>query len=73
MLKVWVIYWGIELVIIQLLLIYSGDVFEGEILNIPKFDLKTLSVVKYECVADNGIGDTLRKTITIHLRGKSFI
>jgi hypothetical protein len=54
-------------------LIYSGDVSEGEILNIPKFDLKTFSVVKYECVADNGIGDTLRKTITIHLRGKSFI
>ncbi len=73
MLKVWVIYWGIELVLIQLLLIYSGDVSEGEILNIPKFDLKTFSVVKYECVADNGIGDTLRKTITIHLRGKSFI
>ncbi len=51
----------------------SGDVFEGEILTFPKLDSKANSVDKYECVVDNGMGDTLRKTIAIHLRGKSFI
>jgi len=51
----------------------SGDVFEGEILTLPKFISKKLSVDKYECVVDNGIGDTLRKTISVRFKGKSFI
>jgi len=53
-------------------LFYSGNIYEGEILTLPKFTSKTLTVDKYECIADNGIGDTLRKVITIHLRGKNF-
>jgi hypothetical protein len=40
-------------------------------LNLQKF--KTNSVETYECVADNGIGDALRKTITIYFSGKNFI
>jgi hypothetical protein len=51
----------------------SGDVSEGEVLTLPKFISKKLSVDKYECVVDNGIGDTLRKTISVRFRGKSFI
>jgi len=50
---------------------YSGDIFEGEVLTLPKFTSKTLAVDKFECIADNGIGDTLKKVITIHLRGKN--
>ncbi len=51
----------------------SGDIFEGEILALPKFFSKKLSVDKYECVVDNVIGDTLRKTISVRFRGKKFI
>jgi hypothetical protein len=38
-------------------------------LNLPKFT--TNSIETYECVADNGIGDALRKTITIYFSGKT--
>jgi len=38
-------------------------------LNLPKFS--TNSVETYECLADNGIGDALRKTINIYFSGKT--
>ncbi len=38
-------------------------------MNLPKFT--TNSIETYECVADNGIGDALRKTITIYFSGKT--
>ncbi len=50
---------------------WTGDTTEGETLNLQKF--KTNSVETYECVADNGIGDALRKTITIYFSGKLFM
>jgi hypothetical protein len=40
-------------------------------LNLPKFT--TNSIETYECIADNGIGDALRKTMTIYFSGKNFI
>jgi hypothetical protein len=70
-LKVKIFYWG--KLFLNLRNFSSGDVFEGEILYLPKLNSKSNSVDKYECVVDNGMGDTLRKTIVIHLRGKSFI
>jgi hypothetical protein len=70
-LKVLFLYLRNKYVFDRVLFFNSGDSFEGEILTLPKFTVKT--VVKYECIADNGLGDTLRKSITIHLRGKSFI
>jgi len=48
----------------------SGDVFEGEILSLPKMTVNTID--KYECLADNGVGDALRKVITIHFSGENF-
>jgi hypothetical protein len=35
--------------------------------------LKLKSVESYECIADNGIGDVLRKVVTIYFSGKTFV
>ncbi len=35
--------------------------------------MKLKSVESYECIVDNGIGDMLRKVITIYFSGKTFI
>jgi hypothetical protein len=35
--------------------------------------LKLKSVESYECIADNGIGDVLRKIVTIYFSGKTFV
>ncbi len=35
--------------------------------------MKLKSVESYECIADNGIGDVLRKVVTIYFSGKTFI
>ena len=48
----------------------KGTVIEGEILNLAKH--RRGSSETYECVADNGIGDSLRKTINVFFSGKSF-
>jgi hypothetical protein len=48
----------------------KGTVIEGEILKVAKY--RTGSTETYECVADNGIGDSLRKTINVFFSGKSF-
>ncbi len=49
----------------------SGNVIENEIIELSKLKLK--SVESYECIVDNGIGDMLRKVITIYFSGKTFI
>ena len=46
----------------------TGNVIEGEILKVAK--LRTDRSDTYECVADNGIGDSLRKTINVFFSGK---
>jgi len=46
-----------------------GNVVEGEILNVAKF--RTGSIETYECIADNGIGDALRKKVTINFSGET--
>jgi len=44
-----------------------GVVTENELLDLSKFT--TTASDTYECIADNGIGDALHKTITIYLSG----
>ena len=39
-------------------------------MNLSKF--ATNSIETYECIADNGIGDALRKVITIYFSGKNW-
>ncbi|CAG2114160.1 unnamed protein product, partial [Medioppia subpectinata] len=41
----------------------KGKVTTGEVLNLANF--RTASSETYECIADNGIGDSLRKTINV--------
>jgi hypothetical protein len=48
----------------------SGNIIENEIIELSKLSLK--SNESFECIADNGIGDILRKTISIYLRGITF-
>jgi len=48
----------------------SGNVIESEIIELSKLKLK--GVDSYECIVDNGLGDTLRKVVTIHFSGKTF-
>jgi len=40
-------------------------------LKLSKIALKSSD--SYECVADNGIGDVLRKVVNIYFSGKTFI
>jgi hypothetical protein len=47
---------------------FLGNVIEGQVLNVAK--IRRAGIETYECIADNGIGDTLRKTITINFSGK---
>ncbi len=49
----------------------SGNIIENEIIDLSKLSLKGNE--SFECVADNGIGDLLRKVITIYFSGKTFI
>ncbi len=48
---------------------FLGNVIEGQVLNVAK--IRRAGIETYECIADNGIGDTLRKTITINFSGKN--
>jgi hypothetical protein len=48
-----------------------GNVIENELIELSKLKLK--SVESYECIADNGIGDVLRKVVTIYFSGKTFV
>ncbi len=50
---------------------YSGNVIENELIELSKLKLK--SVESYECIVDNGIGDVLRKIVTIYFSGKTFV
>jgi hypothetical protein len=50
---------------------YSGNLIENEMIELSKLKLK--SVESYECIADNGIGDVLRKVVTIYFSGKTFV
>lgn len=43
----------------------SNDIFRGEILRISKNSKDET----YECIADNGVGDVLRKEIRILISG----
>ncbi len=48
----------------------SGNIIENEIIELSKLLLRGNE--SFECIADNGIGDILRKTISIYLRGITF-
>ncbi len=48
-----------------------GNIIENEIIGLTKLALKGNE--SFECIADNGIGDILRKVITIYFSGKNFI
>lgn len=52
----------------------SGKTVDGEVLDLGKLirhEKSGRQASTYECIADNGIGDALRKTITISYNGKS--
>jgi hypothetical protein len=51
--------------------LYLGNIIENEVLKLSKIALKSSD--SYECVADNGIGDQLRKVVNIYFSGKTFI
>jgi hypothetical protein len=48
-----------------------GNIIENEIIGLTKLTLKGNE--SFECIADNGIGDILRKVVTIYFSGKTFI
>lgn len=51
----------------------SGKVIEGEVLDLGKVIANEKpggQTLSYECVADNQVGDALRKSITISYNGK---
>ena len=51
----------------------SGKTIDGEILDLGKLiknEKNGQQTLSFECVADNGIGDALRKSITISYNGK---
>lgn len=50
----------------------SGKVIEGEVLDLGKVianEKQGGQTLSYECVADNQVGDALRKSITISYNG----
>jgi hypothetical protein len=49
----------------------SGNVIDNEIIGLTKLTLKGNE--SFECIADNGIGDILRKVVTIYFSGETFI
>lgn len=49
--------------------IKSGKIIEGESIIVSKL---MSSIETYECVAENGVGDTLRKVVKISFSGKKF-
>lgn len=54
----------------------SGNTIENEVLDLSKLiknEKNGRQTLQYECIADNGIGDALRKTITVSYNGKNFI
>lgn len=54
----------------------SGKTIESEVLDLGKLiksEKHGRQTLSYECVADNGIGDALRKSITISYNGKEQI
>ena len=53
--------------------IVSGKTIENEVLDLGKLiknEKNGRQTLTYECVADNGIGDALRKSITISYNGE---
>jgi len=51
----------------------TGKTIEGEVLDLGKLikhEKNGRQTQTYECIADNGIGDALRKSITISYNGK---
>ena len=51
--------------------LYSGITIESEYLDVNKY--RTENVDTYECVADNGVGEPLRKSIKVSFMGKLVI
>lgn len=45
-----------------------GKVFEGEVLRLK--NVENNSVFKLECIADNGIDEALRKSVTVTVHSK---
>lgn len=55
-------------------MLLPGKTIESEVLDLGKLignDKSNRQASTYECVADNGVGDALRKRITISFNGKS--
>ena len=48
----------------------KGATIESEYLDIHKY--RTGNVDSYECVADNGVGEPLKKTVKVSFMGMSF-
>jgi len=49
---------------------YLGKVFEGEVLRLK--NVQNISVLKYECIADNGVDAVLRKSVKITVYSKKY-
>lgn len=48
-----------------------GITIESEYLDVNKY--RSANVDTYECVADNGVGESLRKSIKVSFMGKFFL
>lgn len=48
----------------------KGITIESEYLDVNKY--RTANVDSYECLADNGVGEPLRKSIKVSFMGKFF-
>jgi hypothetical protein len=48
---------------------FLGSIINSEILNLKKNSANNNE--KFECIADNGIGDVLRKVVNIYFSGKN--